>query len=230
MWDWLIPLIGTAVSATGSYFANKNNDENADADRDLQARALGQTAEVNRANFTRQNPGIQMGNAVRGDTLAGLQSAKFTGSGRDLQLTGGLNPGLLSQGTRDLGSYTSRQAMLAGMNKTMDPGMSNPYTPPNFGNTSQTNPNVAPTPSNQIYMPTPDHPAPTPAPTPAPGIIFQPPRPSPMPPEAQPAPPPETPPQPVPRPPSVPLPPSFMGQSLTPEQWRQMAQLKRRRF
>ena len=223
MWSWLIPLISAGVSAAGSYYSNKNSDENADEDRDLQARALAQTAEVNRANFARQNPGIQMGNAARGDTLAGLQSAKLTGSGRDVQLTGGLNPGLLSQGTRDLGAYTSRQAMLAGMNRSMDPNMTNPYTPPNFNASGSPAPPPAQTPSNSVYTPVPDGPG-------QPPIVFEPPRPTPMPPgtpPSTPAPAPSPAPQPVPRPPSAP-PLPFMGQQYTPEQMRQMAQLKRR--
>jgi hypothetical protein len=129
-WDWIIPLIGAGVGAAGSYFSRKGEDENRDEDRDLQLRVLEQRAAMDRANFNRQNPGVMMGNSARGDVLAGAQPASFSGSGRDLKLSGGLNPGLLSANTRQLGANTSRQALLAQLGQKQDEGMTNPYEGP----------------------------------------------------------------------------------------------------
>lgn len=131
---WIIPLVSAGVSAYGAYKAGQSNDENQAANRDLTDKGLQQTAAVQGANFNRQNPGIQMTNSVRGDLLSGLQPAKATGSGRNLQISGGLNPGLLSDNSRQLGALTSRQALLAAMGQQDSQGniggVRNPYASP----------------------------------------------------------------------------------------------------
>ena len=94
-----------------------------------QGRAQGRIAEAdtaarmaqllqNAAVFNRQNPMERMRGAVRGDILANVQPAAYTGEGRNFHATGGLTPALLSPGTRQLGQSASRQAMLSQLGST----------------------------------------------------------------------------------------------------------------
>lgn len=165
-----IPLIAAGIGAAGAAKTASSQDENADQDRGLQAAALKQSADVAGAKFRRENPGVQMTNSVRGDVLANAQPASFTGSGRDLQVSGGLSPTLLSQNSRDLGQLTSRQALLSAMG-TPENSATDPYAPP-FPVTSALGPGQpagphvntpeidpvtgkpkVPTPPSQIYVP-----------------------------------------------------------------------------
>ena len=91
----------------------------------------------NAAVFNRQNPEARMHAGVRGDVLANVQPASYTGEGRNFHATGGSSPALLSPGTRQLGASMSRQALLSQLGSTGEgPAPRNdPYgrfTPPNM--------------------------------------------------------------------------------------------------
>lgn len=69
-------------------------------------------------------PGMNAGNAVRGDTLANAQDASVTGpitrtGGKMPTVSGGLRPSLMSADTRKLGQGMSRQALV---NQMQGPG------------------------------------------------------------------------------------------------------------
>ncbi len=68
--------------------------------------------------FNATAPMRRISGAALGDLMAGVQPAAFSGGGRDLNVTGGLSPALLSQGSRQLGANVSRQALLSQLNAT----------------------------------------------------------------------------------------------------------------
>lgn len=115
---------GAAAGRQAQASANQGQDE-------LRLRGLQQ--QFQQAAFNREAPGLRATNAVRGDILNGIQSVGTTGSGRDLQFTGGISPALLSSGTRQLGADMSRQALLSQLGKSEGsnpggPAMNDPYT------------------------------------------------------------------------------------------------------
>ena len=96
------------------------------ADRALAGRAAGRQAEAGigldqdqlrllAERLGLQAPQLRARNAVRGDILANAQPAAFSGSGRDLQMSGGVSPALLSENSRNLGRQMSRDALLSQM-------------------------------------------------------------------------------------------------------------------
>lgn len=71
-----------------------------------------------RAKLALEAPGMEAGNAVRGDLLANGQDAQITGLPSYIHkptITGGLRPSMLSGNTRSLGANMSRQALLHNM-------------------------------------------------------------------------------------------------------------------
>jgi hypothetical protein len=114
-----IPAAVTGGLALGGQIAGaigKGRAENRAAQNDQQYQAQQQALQA--ALFNRQAPGMRMGNAARGDILANVQPASFSGSGRDLHLGGGLNPTLLSPDSRQLGQSVTRQALLSQLGQT----------------------------------------------------------------------------------------------------------------
>lgn len=72
----------------------------------------------NRALLALKAPGMEAGNAVRGDVLANSKDASFTGLPSYIhvpQMSGGLRPSMLSQNSRALGANMSRNALMHNM-------------------------------------------------------------------------------------------------------------------
>jgi len=123
----LIPgLIGAGTSAAGAIAEGRAQGRQAEAGANAQQDTLRQRADENRLAAQKFNaglPGLRANDAVRGDTLANVQDAAFTGSGRDLATTGGLRPSLLSGQTRALGQAMGAAASgNTGAGASMDPG------------------------------------------------------------------------------------------------------------
>lgn len=106
-----IPFIGAGLSALGSIGKGRaagRQAENAQL-------AEQQRAAIEAARFNREQPFVGAQAGVRGDILSNLQPISFTGGGRDLRISGGLSPALLSGGTRQIGGAMNRQALLAAL-------------------------------------------------------------------------------------------------------------------
>jgi hypothetical protein len=106
-----VPFIGAGLSALGSISKGRAGGRQAEA----QARLQQQQAALDAARFNREAPFARAGAGVRGDILAGVQPVSFTGTGRDLRISGGLSPALLSSGTRQIGQLMSRDALLSAL-------------------------------------------------------------------------------------------------------------------
>lgn len=91
---------------------------------DFAAQQQADQARLQAAQYNAQLPGQRAGASVRGDVLAGLQPVSFSGSGRDLSISGGLSPALLSQGSRQVGQQMSREALLSALGQG---GPQDPY-------------------------------------------------------------------------------------------------------
>ena len=102
-----VPLLGLAGSVGKGRAANRVEENAGAPNRDI--------ARLHMAEWNRQAPGVRATNAVRGDTLAGLQDYRLGGEGRNLSSTGGLRPSLMSTGTRELGNAMRREAILSGL-------------------------------------------------------------------------------------------------------------------
>ena len=108
--------IGTAGDVAAHMAAGRGQGRVAEAAAN---NAHDQTA-LDFARLNLQAPGMRAHSAVQGDILAGVQPASVSGritgtNGMMPKITGGLNPGLLSQNTRALGGQMSRQALLSQM-------------------------------------------------------------------------------------------------------------------
>lgn len=105
-----LPLITAGAGAAGAIAKGRSqgrqvqNTANADYDR-LQLE--GDQHRFDAAKWNAGAPGRRMTDAVRGNILENVQDAGRVGGGRNLQMTGGLRPSLMSQGTRDLGQGVS---------------------------------------------------------------------------------------------------------------------------
>ena len=106
---FILPFIGPALGAMGALGKGRAEGRQAESAANQQQDLLRQRA----AEFNRQTPGIRAGNAVRGDILRGVQPFMLSGEGRNLTGSGGLTPGLLTQGTRELGHAMNREAVLS---------------------------------------------------------------------------------------------------------------------
>lgn len=160
---WIAPIVMAAVQAWQAHKQGQSADTTANNSFELQGDQIGNLAELEKSRFNRQNPGIQMSNALRGDMLGGVQKAGYEGSGRDFHRTGGLSPDLISSGTRQLGQSVSRQALLS----HLDPSMESPYTTPKFKI-----PEMPPNQTIDSKFPDP-HPQPQPRPLPSVGDAFK---------------------------------------------------------
>ena len=116
---------GSAASTLARGRAEGRQAEQGAQNQYDQLRLAAQQQALRQAEFNRQAPGLRMANAGRGDILANVQPVAFSGEGRNISMTGGLSPRLLSAGTRQLGSEVSRQALLSQMGKSEG---QDPYT------------------------------------------------------------------------------------------------------
>jgi hypothetical protein len=121
-----IPLIDAFGNVAGEVAKGREANRNTQAGQNFNQDQLRLRADENRlasAKFNAAMPGQRANDAVRGDTLANIQDAAFTGSGRDLGITGGLRPSLLSGQTRALGQAMGAAASgNTGAGAQMDPG------------------------------------------------------------------------------------------------------------
>lgn len=116
-----IPFIAKGLGVLGAVGKGRAENRAAENEQLLKRQELA----LDSAKFNRQAPGARIAGAARGDLLANVQPASFSGGGRDLNVTGGLSPALLSQSSRQLGQNVSRQALLSQLGQG---GANDPYT------------------------------------------------------------------------------------------------------
>lgn len=104
-----VPVVGDVA---GGMLEGRAGGRQAEADAAFKRDQLALQA----ARLNLDAPGMRLQNSARGDLAAGLQPVSFSGSGRDLRMSGGVSPSLLSPNTRQLGSQVSRDALLSQMN------------------------------------------------------------------------------------------------------------------
>jgi hypothetical protein len=101
-----LPLIGAGLSGLGAIGKGRAAGRQAESESIMAQDRLRQQADqtgLQSARFNAEMPGLRAHDAVKGDILSGLQSASLSGGGRDLKVSGGLSPALLSQNTRNYG-------------------------------------------------------------------------------------------------------------------------------
>jgi hypothetical protein len=102
--------IGDVGSAFGQGAARGRALDSQNTFNQDKLRALIDQMGLQTAAFNAGAPGRRASDAVRGDVLAGVQPAALSGGGRDLKVSGGLTPALLSQGTRNFGQLMNSAA------------------------------------------------------------------------------------------------------------------------
>lgn len=119
-----LQLAGAGTNLLGNYMQGKASEEQNAAQLAQRERELAAQQQRDAAIFNRANPSTRAHDSVRGDILSNVQPAAFTGSGRDLKLTGGLGPSLLSSSSRQLGADMTRKALLSQLGQG---GANDPY-------------------------------------------------------------------------------------------------------
>ena len=124
-----IPLLTAGLKFLGGLGKGKaaGREKEAELIRQQNAQAL------QAAQFNRSAPAARGAASAYGDVLAGLQPVGFTGRGRNLRISGGLSPSLLSQNTRQIGQGISRQALMASLGQGTDPYSFQPTPAPKAG-------------------------------------------------------------------------------------------------
>lgn len=111
-----IPSLASRANTFGRIASNLSNNRAGARLAEDQANQGYDRTQIDAARLNLQAPGYRLGNAARGDLAAGLKPVSFSGSGRDLQMSGGVSPSLISDSTRQLGGQVSRDALLSQMN------------------------------------------------------------------------------------------------------------------
>jgi hypothetical protein len=107
--------IGEQLSAGA---AGQAEGRRADATADMYAASQNNRALVDAAQFNRDLPMTRAQQTARGDLMSSpMQDASSTGSGRDIQFSGGVRPSSFGASTTQAGEELKRQALL----KMMDP-------------------------------------------------------------------------------------------------------------
>ncbi len=108
--------IGELASAGAGGMADGRR---ADSDADMRAASLNNRALVEAAEFNRDLPMTRAQQTARGDLMSSptMQDSQITGSGRNLNISGGVRPSSFGASTSQAGDELKRQALL----KLMDP-------------------------------------------------------------------------------------------------------------
>lgn len=103
------------TGAAGANAAGRRDDSYAD----MNAATANNRARVDVGTFNMNAPVTRAQQVARGDLMAQtIPDARFTGSGKDIQFTGGVRPSLFTDDSRNAGDALKREAMQALLTKS----------------------------------------------------------------------------------------------------------------